>query len=76
MSFASQDNVILDDNILVNITLDFHHNDKEIKNIKSLLKYFNLKKFINKKFFDNKKIWHQLKTCQVVKCKGLILSEL
>ena len=56
MSFASQDNVILDDNILVNITLDFHHNDKEIRNIKSLLKYFNLKKFINKKFFDNKSL--------------------
>ena len=56
LSFASQDNVILDDNILVNITLDFHHNDKEIRNIKSLLKYFNLKKFINKKFFDNKSL--------------------
>lgn len=56
LSFASQDNVILDDNILVNITLDFNHNAKEIRNIKSLLKYFNLKKFINKKFFDNKSL--------------------
>jgi len=56
LSFASQDNVILDDNIFVNITLDFQYDKKEINNIKNLLRYFNLKKFINKKFFDNKSL--------------------
>ena len=56
LSFASQDNVILDDNILVNITLNFDHNKNDIDQIKSLLKYFNLNKFINKKFFDKKSL--------------------
>ncbi len=56
LSFASQDNVILDDNILVNITLNFDHIRSDINHIKSLLKYFNLNKFINKKFFDKKSL--------------------
>lgn len=53
IGYAFQNNVILNENVLSNISLKFDHNQKEIDKIKSFLDIFNLKKFNNKKYLVN-----------------------
>ena len=53
IGYAFQNNVILNENVLSNISLKFDHNQKEIDKIKYFLNIFNLKKFNNKKYLVN-----------------------
>ncbi len=45
-SYATQDNVTINDNIIVNIKLDDKISENEISNFKNLIKKFNLNKFL------------------------------
>lgn len=53
IGYAFQNNVILNENVLSNISLKFDHDQKEINKIKSYLNLFNLNKFNNKKYLVN-----------------------
>ena len=50
ISYSSQDNIILDEDLFTNLTLSFQKDLKNSQKIENLLKYFNLNKFNNKKF--------------------------
>ena len=53
LSYATQDNVIINDNIIVNTILEENISKKEILKIKELIKKFNLNKFIQNYKYTN-----------------------
>ena len=53
IGYAPQTPTILDENIIMNTTLEYSNSNEKITRLKEYLKIFNLKKFINKKYFEN-----------------------
>ena len=57
IGLLSQNQVILDENIIINSTLKFSNSVEEINKIKFYLKKFNLNKFLNYKFINDSSIF-------------------
>lgn len=56
IGYSTQTPTIIDENVIINVTLKYDNDEKIIKKLKNYLKIFNLSKFLNNKYFENTSI--------------------
>ena len=56
IGYSTQTPTIIDENIIINVTLKYDNDKTIIKRLKNYLKIFNLSKFLNNKYFENTSI--------------------
>ncbi len=56
IGYSTQTPTIIDENVIINVTLKYDNDKIIIKKLKNYLKIFNLSKFLNNKYFENTSI--------------------
>jgi ABC-type bacteriocin/lantibiotic exporter with double-glycine peptidase domain len=56
IGYSTQTPTIIDENVIINVTLKYDNDKIIIKKLKNYLKMFNLSKFLNNKYFENTSI--------------------